>query len=358
MIQVKIIKAFIPFTLGQALLVELMHSSTGFHSSLPLRFVLKLYDRRFMECRKAPWAPSKDRVLREILAEIAAGSRSCPPLEALGRNSEDEDGFSWDIWHSGFEEWADDVWAWQAGQISIQKEISAYRRLADLQGTAIPRFYGRVCIGTRQKTDWPPHWSLDLATVDGIAIEYIDGTSAECLKRGVDISEGDAERTCQAALQIMRDITVRGVLHDDIAARNVVVRHADLRPFLIDFGSARVQRADESLAEWKKRTRGENQVLFMRKSLSISGLHIRSPLPIGEKPDRPLTGWAETNKRIEELSPAERAKGYVLVIFPGSDHKIVTEEEGKEHKFEYPRWKLRPGARPVSEDYKWAYGTW
>lgn len=151
----------------------------------------------------------------------------------------------------------------------MQVEAPAYGRLADLHGFSTPRFYGKVRIGTSRRDVWPSQWTLDLDTVDGIAIEFIDGVSADQLKRRVDLSEADAESVCQAALQIMRDITHRCVSHNDIASRNIVVRHSDLRPFLIDFGSARMPRADESLGEWK---RG----LWARTKLISSASHSRT----------------------------------------------------------------------------------
>lgn len=108
-IHVKILRAFTPFTLGQALVVELDQPLGSAAVGLPPRFVVKLYDRRFVEYRKAPWTPSTDTVLRKILTEIADGRHRPSPLEAIGGTGKDKDGRCYDFWHAGFQEWEDDV---------------------------------------------------------------------------------------------------------------------------------------------------------------------------------------------------------------------------------------------------------
>ena len=140
---VSVIKAFIPFTVGQALLVKL---SKTYHTTaetgralsplvrLPSRFLLKLYDRRFVGNRDFPWTQAREQIIRPMLNEVAGGRRRCPPLVALGENGKDEHGVPYSRYHSDFEEWHEDVYFAHFMPHAYEQEVSAYRRLTDLQG--------------------------------------------------------------------------------------------------------------------------------------------------------------------------------------------------------------------------------
>ena len=104
---------------------------------------------------------------------------------------------------------------------------------------------------------------------------------------------------------------------------------------------------------------GINQVKEMRSALAKGGLHNRSPWSV---PDRskvnPHTGRAHFIRATAALPPADLAKGYVPVVYSGPDHGIRVAADGSSHRFEYAQSKLRPGARPRSEDSRYSDGAW
>ncbi|THH18644.1 hypothetical protein EW146_g2360 [Bondarzewia mesenterica] len=224
-IEVNIIKAFAPSTVAQTLLVQATDPSL----SLPAKLVLKLVDPRFSTPdiyhgygRNVPWNAAVDDPFKALLSNLLAMDR------------------------------------WEGISSSYGQEVSAFRALSSLQGLHIPRFYG-TCRYT--VVDGSPNLDPLIANVDGLLIEYINGTPMDKLTVVTDISEADAERVSQGVLHTMRRIRDLKVIYDDVAARNLIFRHDDFdHPVLIDFGSALLKPLQATDDERIETLRGYSEV--------------------------------------------------------------------------------------------------
>ena len=95
-VTVKILKAFLPFTVGQALVVEIAdarHLPTS--PDLPSVFLLKLYDRKFTKTRRRAWNEVHEQEMRSTLLGVIRGTQTCPPLRGLGGRGQDKEGEVW-----------------------------------------------------------------------------------------------------------------------------------------------------------------------------------------------------------------------------------------------------------------------
>ena len=138
----------------------------------------------------------------------------------------------------------EDLLIWEKLRECLNMELAAYHRLSELHGISVPRLFGEVTVPLRflrpgwKRSCWPSKWTLDLDSVRGLPLEYVDGVGADTLKRGEHLSDLDAQRMCADAFQMMRDVTRLGVMHNDMRAADVLVRKTDMRPFFIDFCNA------------------------------------------------------------------------------------------------------------------------
>ncbi|VDC07910.1 unnamed protein product [Peniophora sp. CBMAI 1063] len=123
---------------------------------------------------------------------------------------------------------------------SFEAEYKAYTRLADLQGSVVPRVLG---VG-RQVFPSEPRFYQPRALV----FEFIEGITIE--------SAPSTVVTPQLIAQLYQDIRLfapRGVVHGDLRWSNVILSPAQSpkRAVVIDFGQARV-REDETDKDWEE----------------------------------------------------------------------------------------------------------
>jgi hypothetical protein len=130
----------------------------------------------------------------------------------------------------------------------MEREVEAYERLAELQGSRVPKLL----------------WSG--AIVEGMA----DALATEFA--GVPVEEADlggrAARVVEEdAVAALRELHVRGVLHGDVADRNVLWNEERECAVLIDLGFAKF---DEEMSASEFEERAEEEVRRMRKEIRLT----------------------------------------------------------------------------------------
>jgi predicted Ser/Thr protein kinase len=99
---------------------------------------------------------------------------------------------------------------------ALKREHAAYARLAGIPG--VPRLYG-------------------FANRDWLVIEFVAGHSLREAQHEI----GDRERFFGRLLATIRAMHAAGVAHGDLKRKDNVIVTDDGRPFLIDFGIARIR---------------------------------------------------------------------------------------------------------------------
>ncbi|KAG6877437.1 hypothetical protein C0992_009983 [Termitomyces sp. T32_za158] len=218
--EVKIIKAFTPFTCSVALLVDAQTS--GRSIGLPDRFILKLAERRAHEW----WNP-------ELEEEYQANMRG------HGASIELDDDSSKRL------PWMRLSSLWKTFNASHIKEREAYGRLKEAQASGlVPRFFGTAKIDMMSMAQHP-----SLSHIDGLLIEYIPGRSMARCRPGINITLEEAEIVSQRVLELGRQLRRFGVTHADVHVGNIILREENNFPVLIDWGRASISNADLSLQE-------------------------------------------------------------------------------------------------------------
>lgn len=245
--------------------------------------------------------------------------------------------------------WMREMDAWDSMFKTVNKEIAAYRALRALQGSDIPLMYG-ACQFTAYHAG--PSSDPVVTSVPGICIQYIDGVSMDRLNLGVDLSQEDAERVAQGVLRIARNIRQCRVIHNDMAGRNVIVRLEDLdHPVVIDFGSSFVCAHND---DGTSIVAGFNELKLVRRFLDKMEWHTHSPRAdeIRNHPPNTYTGYSELNAYLGRMLPACRARNFVEDVERPSD-LIKVDEQGKQHVWEYPRWRLESDKTSTDADNDW-----
>jgi len=135
-VSAKILSTFGQFTLSPVLRVSLLGDGI---ESVPSETVLKLYDRRCMVNTRAdfdeglPFTLQKEREYRQYLHTLSQGDvQPCDFDDPLFMHETE-------ISDGQFEAYLD-----HSCQKMFADEFAAYQRLGALQGTRVPRLYGRV----------------------------------------------------------------------------------------------------------------------------------------------------------------------------------------------------------------------
>ncbi|KAG6877436.1 hypothetical protein C0992_009982 [Termitomyces sp. T32_za158] len=167
--EVKIVKAFTPFTSSVALLVDAQ--TTGRSIGLPDRFILKLADRRVDES----WNPELEEEYQSNISGHGASFK-------LGKGDSDKvPPWRW-LFH-----------AWEMVNASHIKEREAYGHLKEAQASGlVPRFFGTAKIDMIPMAQHP-----SISHIDGLLIEYIPGRSMARYRPGINISLEEAEIVSQ-----------------------------------------------------------------------------------------------------------------------------------------------------------------
>lgn len=327
---VKIIKPFLPFTSAVTLLVE----PCAYMPHLPPQFVVKLGDRRFgnraPQRRKLLWTPDVEPSLYQGVRDLLSGSRP-NFFKKIGPVSKEEPEYS--LWP----DWMWEISCWQIKDENYKSEVKAYRHLASLQGTSIPRFYGTAQLSIAPQGRPPLHAVTDV--VDGIVMEYIQGTTLEELQVGRDVSPTLAEEISQKALRVMRQVRDLDTIHGDVRLGNILLRgwpSSAPEPVLIDFGFAHIRPADGS--EW---TLGREvnflRLLLHKSEVGLPWHPVMSPFAQEVLEDYAAAlGYEWQNQQIESL-PTRDAQ---FERVPGT--------EGR--KGQVLQWRVKAGVRTRQED--------
>ncbi|KAG6846117.1 hypothetical protein H0H93_015932, partial [Arthromyces matolae] len=250
-IQVKIVKAFQPFTNAVVLLVELAQHS----KLLPSRLILKLADRRISNY----WNLDAERDYQLNVRSHFGKDGAKNPLSDVN-----------DFSH--LPAWMKHLQKWESCGECHNTEHEAYQCLTEAQHVGlVPRFFGPTYIDI----DGGGHPSL--SRVDGLLIEYIEGRRMSSLRPGISISIEQAEVVSQHVLELGRRLRRYGVTHNDIHVGNVILRYLDNLPVLIDWGLADCSLADLPLKErWNHFTMAQDYEYDIRYLLRY-GVYFEGP---------------------------------------------------------------------------------
>ncbi|KAI0066335.1 hypothetical protein BV25DRAFT_1821252 [Artomyces pyxidatus] len=339
-LRVRVIKAFTPYTVSQTLVVE------SHHHSLPRQFTIKFADPRFSapdlhaKGYQSPWSTTHDADFDIGLRNVKNGS--IPNFwKRLGgvqqpwtkRPFVEDDDLR--------EGWIQEMDHWDGVFDVFHRELQTYRVLRPLQGADIPMVYG-VC--TLAIAGAQPGSLIE--RVNGICMEYIDGTSMDRLHIGVEISEADALRVSPRILDALRRIRQLRVLHRDIAARNIILRRDTLSPVWIDFGSAATQPPEETRESWTQIVGEVNEVGLARRILWRAGWHNPSPPLTALQTCLPDYGYGLVNHTIEEVRPDWRAEHYE----PIEDISPETLPSGRPPRWKPLKWRVKEGVKMDTDD--------
>ncbi|KAL4066703.1 hypothetical protein J3A83DRAFT_215091 [Scleroderma citrinum] len=229
-----VIRPFTPFTKAQVYLVR-----PESHKDFPSPLVLKVFDPRYLDDRFPKHAHRPSRPWTLAAESLAIQKRE------QGEITDDFDIYQLD------EEEAE-PWHWEAHffnllEGSFESEVLAYKRLVELQGQFIPKFYG-----SGRLIPTPP--KSRAIEPGAILIEYIPGV----LLRDIDpaLVLPKLYRPLMKAVAIFDE---RGVIHYDINENNVMFTppEAPERAVIIDFGCAGLRQEGVSDEEWENTLKGD-----------------------------------------------------------------------------------------------------
>jgi hypothetical protein len=241
---------FKPFTMATAMKVRVEgYSEPAF---------LKLFDRRFssilrIEDQVPAWTEGQEADYHSFIRSGGAEKY----INYL--NNDDES--------SG--ESAEEDKPWTVGQDEAflqdkchdlyKTELAAYRALIPLQGVCIPKLLATVMLQLFPEAD--PEIQKYTA-IYGLLLSYIPGFTLDQLPHHVPRNQWQG--VCDAAVQAVTACSELGILNEDVRPGNCIVRcvvktfvaggtgEVIYRPFIIDFGNARLRRLDESDKEWRE----------------------------------------------------------------------------------------------------------
>ncbi|KAK0458940.1 uncharacterized protein EV420DRAFT_340818 [Desarmillaria tabescens] len=320
-LSVKIIKRLEPFTSSAVLLSQ--------RTSDNKQFILKLNDRRvgFRSSLNMdgefPWTPDLEERLRAAVREIDNGTkthwfesvkdRMNPALPCP----------------SDWEDWMWEIFTWTLRMERQESEVEAYRLLRKLQGFLIPRFIGLVTLPISSEE---PHPITNC--VPGIVIEYIQGESLGSLKPDVNIPRSEAEAIADAVMDAFRILKAQKcVIHNDIHIDNIILRHSDRSPVIIDLGCALTRESSMSDSEeWEASIAGNDDMRAVRNMLTSKehGVWRRKETPLPMHYYHTLLAW---NKYVENQPEDYRKQTF----------ERVPDTDGEGAREKVLQWRLRPG---------------
>jgi serine/threonine protein kinase len=241
--QVTLVHAYQPFTTSPVFKVHLDQTHSG-----QVEAVLKLFDRRCMKIYRArPHDGESEKEYQDFIERVQTGTTERidfddPDYDVDKENPGEFEAYLEHICHQMFE-----------------NEKQTYLRLADLQGTKIPRLFNTVAF---------PVFRQDKSTytVRGLLMEYIPSVTLRQLllswdrdKPSIPISL--VPSLCDEAIAIVNLISDRSVINTDVRLENVLVRQnnsSDHPVVIIDLAQSSL-RSDETEKEWKEWKRREDE---------------------------------------------------------------------------------------------------
>ncbi|KAK4248925.1 hypothetical protein C7999DRAFT_39915 [Corynascus novoguineensis] len=219
----------------------------------PIHHVLKLYDRRFGSClrdiledKPAPYTRENEAAFQTFVGRgMIPGS-----LRHLKQRNDTEQ-YAVAAWQfldepnrtEGLAKY--EATLWRDCIKHFECEITAYNRLADLQGKLVPRMFAQISLSSIQLATIPQE-AASYFDVKGILLERIDGY---CL--------GDLTQIIQSAVDAAHEINKRGIIMKDCAPRNVVVDGQSNTPGIVDLAQCRFR--DELVNRWYKNGWNEDE---------------------------------------------------------------------------------------------------
>ncbi|KAK3897149.1 hypothetical protein C8A05DRAFT_48119 [Staphylotrichum tortipilum] len=223
----------------------------------PVHHVLKLYDRRFGSClrdvcndRAAPHAQENEAafeafVRRGMMPGFLRHRKERNETESLpvrARRFLDEPNCT-----EGLAKY--EAALWQDCFEHFECETKAYHRLADLQGTLIPRIHAHVILSPTKLAIIIPQETAPYFEVRGILLERIDGYCLEDLTLApLPRNLGTWHHIIQLAADAAYEINKRGIIMEDCAPRNVVVDRQSQTPRIVDLAQCIFR--DEMVSKW------------------------------------------------------------------------------------------------------------
>ena len=272
LLNVRVIQAFTPFTMSQAILVERSgqnekEDSTARSHQLPEQFLTKIYDPRFYSHRLARhWRPARPWSL-EAESEAASARRkrgiSRDPYFKASRQPEPEDLPGWEEWY------------FQNSERQYHAEAAAYGHLKKLQGSGIPHCYGTGSLQLSDRTI-SPHVLL---------LEFLpDAKSLDLVDLVVPLS------LLQPLLDAVDEFGALGVVHTDLNPGNILFSpgYQPTRAVIIDFGEAGVREEEDDL-KWAEIVEECADSIWIRKRLQRAlGIDLSNGRP---SIDTPSHSW-------------------------------------------------------------------
>ena len=225
-----VLRSLTPFTKSQIYLVQ-----PGTHTAFPDQLILKVYDPRFSNGRSERVDYQWSLPVESQAAQMRAQNDSWEdiPLHNLWTQvmlcEERPEPWLWE--HYLFR------WQWR----SFKAEVEAYKRLVQLQGRGIPKFYGFGKL-------LPTPSGLRAIDPPAVLVEYVPGVTLSNIN-----PKKVLPRLYRPLIPTVATFEKCGVLHRDICNPTNIMftpREAPKRAVIIDFGSS-VTRDDRKLdREW------------------------------------------------------------------------------------------------------------
>ncbi|KJX97044.1 hypothetical protein TI39_contig585g00001 [Zymoseptoria brevis] len=272
-VDVKIIRAHVPFTMSCVLTVELPDTGIG-DTDQPTQAILKLYDRRFAaQLRKDEgdderWSPE----IENEFAKFVASGEAAPFVSKL-RDDDDfeepEEGWSAAENEAYLHNWCSDLFV---------TEVRAYDTLRALQGKQVPRLFK----------------STEFGVVKGLLLEYVPGP------------------TLTEMPDVMPKESWQGIVDQAVGVVRAVPDGDERRVMMVDFGLCEFRPEGMKDEEWgrKKCTKDEEGAVgaVMKTRLAKKSFELRY------ESSSTWSDFAETedeyNKGREEL----KRQGKLLVV--------------------------------------------
>jgi hypothetical protein len=229
---------------------------TDVSGKIPVKLVLKLFERTFSH-RASNFQPATiaseaayEDIVREGKVEECWNQDIDEDVRTMGENEAYH--FRWVLqFHDA--------------------EVTAYRIMAGLQGQHIPKFFADVLLDNglnAQFTEQFPKYGL----VHGILIEFVEGFPLNEL--GSNAPEPTWAAICDQVISVVNMIGDHGILNNDTASENVLVRPTDdgHQVVFFDFAYCYPRSAYSSNEDWieSKRQEDEEARLGARMELIIS----------------------------------------------------------------------------------------
>jgi hypothetical protein len=225
------------------MVVRIDHPMLAFEGDV----VLKLFDRRFLlEFRMNEdfddWTPEIENKFHLFMKD-GRNSQFLADLQTHKEMTSER----WETFGTSHKE----AYINETMRTLYDTEVRVYDTLQDLQGDIIPRLFARVT--TSSSPSGQPDLLSPNTDIVGILLQYVKGFPLNDL--GNRTTEETWQGICDDAIRIVQFIGTRGILNQDVQARNFIVHKAaetHFRVFMIDFAICKFREDFKDQEEWKQ----------------------------------------------------------------------------------------------------------